>query len=97
MKKFSIIAFCLIVWGCSYKDPFVIDIPQVHPPIPSPIQPICLNLSAVEIDSEVKYVVNKKDYILLNKFLLDVSEYLEKIRASICFYQDKNSDLCQKR
>ena len=92
MKKlFLILAFFLV--GCASKDPIFIEVPEIHPQTPTGIQPVNVYLKVLKSEDKIYYGLDKENFILLNKFMIDLAEFLEKQQTLICFYQ---KDLCKK-
>lgn len=87
MKKLITI-LCLFCTACSgQKEYLVIDEPTIHPQLPPSLSAPQIEILPVENNGISYFTINKENFILLNKYLIDVAEYVEKQKAIICFYR----------
>lgn len=98
MKKFLLFS-CLFLNACTCKtDYVVIDEPVLHPQLPSSLSAPIVDITPVEHNGISYFEINKENFILLNKYLLDISEYIEKQKAVVCFYRkDLNESYCSEK
>lgn len=89
MLKKVLISSCLFLTACSTPNVVVQKPVQINTPLPSKVEPISLHLEVVDVNGVKKYAITKEEFVILNKFLLEISEFIEKSNSVIKFYRKK--------
>ena len=69
---------------------------SLHPSRPSSIPPINIDWNIIPVENQIMYAINEHDYKMLNKLLIEASEYNEKTNALLCYYRkDLEEPICK--
>ena len=69
--------------------PLDLDLNKIHPSRPTPIALVNVNWEVVDNNNEqVYYRLDENNFKLLKLFLLETSEYSNKVNSLLCYYRD---------
>lgn len=86
-----------LITSCkSSVNPQVIENQQIHPSRPASIPEIKVDWNIIPKDNQIMYALDEHDFKMLNKLIIEASEYNEKNSALLCYYRkDLNEDICK--
>jgi uncharacterized lipoprotein YmbA len=92
MKKFLIIFLGLLIVGCASTKPLYKDnqAQQIRPPLPAQLDLRKIDWKFFNANSNTWFALDNENYLNLSKNMVDMAEYIQKLRIVIQTYETNN-------
>ena len=89
MKKLFLLFLICCVTGCSTTRTLFKDepVPVIHPPLPPELVLRDVEWKFFNVQSNAYFALDNENYLNLSKNMVDIAEYIQKIRLVVDVYQ----------